>query len=724
MKQFILLVGLFCATMVYSQGETNNWYFGQNAGVRFDDVTGTVTAVSGGQINTLEGCTTISDTNGNLLFYTDGRTVWNRNHTIMPNGTGLNGDDSSTSSGLIVPKPNDATQYYIFTVDEPHHNETEATNHGLNYTLVDMTLDGGNGDVVNAEKNIPLVTYDPTDAEQRKYKAAEKITAVRSDDCTSFWVLNHFIDKFYAFKVETTGVNTTPVVSTTPTVVPTSGYRRNALGYLKASPDGSKLGVAHFGFATVTGGNAAGGVYLYDFDNSTGVVSNEIELYRPANGNSPYGVEFSKTGARFYATIGSGINGDGASLLHQWDLTAPDIPNSIVLIDNTSVYSQGALQLAIDGKIYRALYSFSTGQGGFLGVINNPENIGAAVNYVEEGVPLDVPGDGINQASRIGLPPFIQSLFNVTIDIIQNGISITNLDLCDGDTYTLTATDIPTGIYVWYRDGLVIPGATTHELVINGPGTYNVEIDPNNGECPIEGQAIVAYFDNPAPTQPNDYLICDDDSDSTEIFDFDTVITPQLGLDLTMFSVSYHTTPARDNSDIITNTNAYPNVTSPQIIYIKVENIGNTNCTDETLEFTIIAGQLPTTIPITNYELCDNNDDGDDLNGFVQTFNLTTKDVEIINGQANMVVSYHTNLLDATNNTNPIVGLYSNITAFTQTIFYRLQDTSTGCFNTGSFNLVVNPLPEVQNTTLEQCDGEDGTLDGLSIYNLTQANPF
>jgi len=124
-KSLVLFTTLFCLAFTFAQQEASYWYFGQNAGLRFNAGNGTVTAITDGQINTLEGCTSISDTTGNLLFYTDGRTVWNQNHQIMTNGdyfggTGLLGDPSSTSSGLIVPKPQDPTQYYIFTVDEPH----------------------------------------------------------------------------------------------------------------------------------------------------------------------------------------------------------------------------------------------------------------------------------------------------------------------------------------------------------------------------------------------------------------------------------------------------------------------------------------------------------------------------------------------------------------------------------------------------------------------------
>ena len=65
-----LLTCLF-TLLLFSQQEASNWYFGRNAGLKFHE-NGTVTALSDGQLNTWEGCATISDAEGNLLFYTDG----------------------------------------------------------------------------------------------------------------------------------------------------------------------------------------------------------------------------------------------------------------------------------------------------------------------------------------------------------------------------------------------------------------------------------------------------------------------------------------------------------------------------------------------------------------------------------------------------------------------------------------------------------------------------
>src|SRR5680860_1002601 len=71
------------------------------------------------------------------------------------------------------------------------------------------------------------------------------LTAGQHNDERSIWVITHFIDTFYAFEVDENGVNATPVTSQTNTIVPTGGYKQNGIGYLKVSPDGKKIGVAH-----------------------------------------------------------------------------------------------------------------------------------------------------------------------------------------------------------------------------------------------------------------------------------------------------------------------------------------------------------------------------------------------------------------------------------------------------------------------------------------------
>ena len=113
-RSFLLVLCVFYLINCFSQNRNNIWYFGDFAGVNFN--TNPPTALTDATFEEAEGCASISDNNGNLLFYTEGSSIWNRNHIIMPNGTGLKGEPSSTQTVLIIPKPCDNNIYYIFTV--------------------------------------------------------------------------------------------------------------------------------------------------------------------------------------------------------------------------------------------------------------------------------------------------------------------------------------------------------------------------------------------------------------------------------------------------------------------------------------------------------------------------------------------------------------------------------------------------------------------------------
>lgn len=734
MKKSLLLLILFCfCQTIFSQNEASNWYFGQRAGLNFNATNGTVTAVTDGQLNTLEGCTSISDTDGNLLFYSDGRTIWNSLHQPMANasealGTGLKGDDSSTSSGLIVPKPQDPNFYYIFTVDEPHHFNSSAfpdqvdgdgVNDGLMYSLVDINLNAGLGDVDPLEKNVPLITYDVTNPAEVDFKCSEKITAVKADDCSSFWVISHFTNKFYAFKVDVNGVNTTPVISEVGPEVPVSGYRRNALGYIKASPDGTRLAVAHLGFATTLAGEAPGGVYLFDFNNDTGVVSNEQVLYGPENGDSPYGVEFSAENKKVYATINAGANGSGPSSVIQWDLESADIPASQVVIHTSNTFSAGALQLGINRKIYRAQVNLQSpgASARFLGVIENPEADGTAANYNENGILLDING-GLQNLSRIGLPPFIQSLFNSQIDIIQNGISTTELKLCVGDSYTLTAVDVPGGTYFWTKDGLPL-AETSFQLFVDEPGFYEVFIEPNNGECPIEGEAIVGVFDIPVANQPNNIIVCD--ATTTSIFDFTSQNADVLAAqNPAEFEVLYFTSldDANNNQNNIIGT--FSNTENPQEIFARVQNINNPNCFDVT-SFFVEVFVTPIITTLNDVTVCDTDFGGNVTDG-ISTLDLSELYTDILGTQDGTLytISFHASQQDADDDANPLAENFTNTAAFSQEIFVRVENNlNEDCYSTNSFILTVNEAPIANNVILIQCD-EDGIPEGFTTFNFNQ----
>src|SRR5436190_3972541 len=108
LKAIILWVCLNIPQGAKGQGDYNRyWYFGNQAGLDF--ATSPPTVLTNGMMSAFEGCATISDPAGVLQFYTNGSNVWNRNHTVMPAGTGLSGDGAATQTAIIVPAPGNPT---------------------------------------------------------------------------------------------------------------------------------------------------------------------------------------------------------------------------------------------------------------------------------------------------------------------------------------------------------------------------------------------------------------------------------------------------------------------------------------------------------------------------------------------------------------------------------------------------------------------------------------
>jgi hypothetical protein len=192
-KKIFLFLVIFVQinTSVHGQNEFNIWYFGGNAGLDFNS--GTPALLTNGALNTSEGCATVSNSSGQLLFYTDGLNVWNANHVVMPNGSGLAGNPSSTQSAIIVPKPGSATIYYIFTSD------------GINarYSEVNMALASGLGDVTSV-KNIFLAS-----------NVHEMVTAVKHVNNADYWVIFRVYNsnQYKVFSTTSAGVNTSAVTS-------------------------------------------------------------------------------------------------------------------------------------------------------------------------------------------------------------------------------------------------------------------------------------------------------------------------------------------------------------------------------------------------------------------------------------------------------------------------------------------------------------------------------
>lgn len=708
----------------FAQKEASNWYFGRNAGIHFND-NGSVVPLPGGQTQTAEGCSTISDTDGNLLFYTDGRTVWDRNHQVMPNGdyfngTGLLGDPSSTQSGIIIPKKNNPNIYYVFTVDEPHHTNAEVYpaqytgvyeevngaqtipdaddgfNNGLNYSVVDLGAvgsTGSQGDVTT--RNVHLLTYDPANPDEARYKCSEKITAVKNASGNGYWVITHFIDKFYAFEVTANGVNETPVISQLTPEVTVDGYRRNGIGSIKASPNGKFIAVAHNQRGVITGGTeGVGVVYLYNFNKATGQLSNPVLV---DNNMRPYGVEFSPLSNKLYVSYQEVSTGQ--SKVKQYNLLAPNIQFSGVEVGSGNTGT--TLQLGPNGKIYKVVNG-----GTALDVINAPDADGTACGYSPASVPLPEGSVGV-----LGLPPFTTSLFYATIQ--QEGT-------CFGETTQF-------GLYVngnydsvvWnFGDGAATTTQESPSHTYAASGQYTVIAGITYDGVTEFVTQDVTITAPPTATAPPLYLECDPDDDGFTVFNLNStraaILNGQSPADFTVYFYASQQDADANNNPV--NSVAYANTSNPQTLYARVVRNTNTDCYS-TVPLQIQAAPAAS-LTATAFSMCDDATDGSNTNGRA-TFNLNDIAVAMITS-GNYSVTWHASTTDAQAGTPALPATFYTNTTVVYALIKNL--TYPSCTYIQPVNLVVNPLPpNVQNARLAQCD-TGAAPDGITRFSLHEAD--
>lgn len=417
---------------IYSQNSadirrTYHWYFGNGAGLDFSN--GEPVEIINSPMEAVEGCASISDTCGNLLFYTDGDTVWDRNNNVMPNGTGLLGCWSSTQNSLIIPLPGNDSLYYIFLTDCGEHLGAN----GLRYSIVNMNLNSGFGTVI--QKNTLLFA-----------PAMEKLAATYHANNKDIWILGvdrchiapctDFIFSYYAFLLTEIGVNPTPIISSSLVHFP-----KLEDSYLRFSHKGDMIAnIWH------------SAIYDYDtieigyFNNDLGVITDLIIL-DSENGDvhyEPYGLVFSPDDSKFYASFYDVASDypDWHSKIYQYDISTYDsasIVSSKTLIHyadstNPDLPEYLGMQVGSDGRIYIANMN-NRGLSAYpdtIAVILDPNLSGVACNFVEKGIYI---GGG----SQAGLPNFMDSYFNgpwlsPCTTSIENGENLNNIS-CEIEIY-------------------------------------------------------------------------------------------------------------------------------------------------------------------------------------------------------------------------------------------------------------------------------------------------
>ncbi len=432
---YTTILFLIFATLLFSQKETNNWVFGLNNWLDFNTDPVTVHDNFDVNINATRGTVSVSDKEGNLLFYSNARKVFDRNHQIMPNGE-FNTLVTNTHPVAVLLKPNSEHSYYLiykkFT-NIPGEPNT------LKWLEVDMSLNNGLGDV-KVNPNNEIIGGELLD------NPTGKITVASHDNLIDFWIISHQEDSdaYYAWLVTASGINSTPVISNIGIPIITLVIPDSANGQIKVSPDGKKIAVVNRG-----DNNAE----IFDFDQMTGILSNTITLNQFI---SPRGLEFSPSGQYLYISH-EGFQTDSRIL--QFDLWAGNqtaINNSKLSIGNPTFNgSAGALQLASNGKIYSINISDTS-----LGIIHQPDNNGFTCDFEQQGQ------SGISGNPFLGFPSFLHKYFD-TPYFSTDGICLGNTT-----TFLIDGFDATVNSVIW-DFGDPASGANNTSTIINPSHSYS-----------------------------------------------------------------------------------------------------------------------------------------------------------------------------------------------------------------------------------------------------------
>lgn len=461
MKYLAALTLVFLSLLTHAQKQNNNWCFGDKAGIDFN--TGTPTPISTAMFSYQSGASVSDRNTGALLFYTDGVKIWNRTHTIMPNGNGIGNDFlvSTLQGAAIVPFTSDSNKYYVFCLESESHQDG-----ALFYSVVDMTLDGGMGNVVSSQKKVKLGDG-----------FVEGMCAVAT--CDGHWLIlsSREGSQFSAYKISASGLDTNAVISQ----MSFPFIRTLVLAPIKVSPDNKKLVFATYKSVPATGTPVAIAT-IHDFDERTGKISNGQHLLDPSASATYYSVEFSGDGSKLYLTdISVGVI--------QLDISLPTLTaikaSRALIYSNQGGRSAFTLQIAPDGNIYVAIEGLNA-----IDQISNANAAAPNCMYTWGAVTL-FPGTVSTQS----LPPAVHFAAPKSVDTAYTS---TLADICRGSNVQLKG--VPGALsYLWHD------GSTNPDFTAQQEGTYWVK---SQFICGEQNDTFKVKVTNLSINIGNDTTIC------------------------------------------------------------------------------------------------------------------------------------------------------------------------------------------------------------------------
>ncbi|MBO6496119.1 MAG: gliding motility-associated C-terminal domain-containing protein [Roseivirga sp.] len=476
-------------TVYGDENQTSNiWYFGNGAGLDFNEEEGldppprSITEAHA--MDAPAGTSTISDANGDVLFYTNGTSVWNRENGLMPNGNQIGGDSAAVQSVLIIPFVEDETMYYLFTTEQVYGENTFA----LKYSIVDMKADNGRGDVVM--KDVVLYANN-----------TERLASFEGGD--GYWLVAHEYgnNTFRSYPITPDGIGT-PILSSAGGVHSYNNASTAQSG-MKFSSTGERIAVS------IVEGNEDY-VELFNFDTNTGEITEfeyRIDLNEGSAGTDEvYDVHFSPGGNKLFATMNnrSGGSPGGRILEYRVDSMSTEttrLASQTNIAAATTGLNFGQIQTGPNGVIYVAVETPGNPSGSaFVSSINVNEDTSATSGITAQAVALTVGN------SRLGLPNIVQSNANPQQEpgmtapdevCVEQRVEMTGSGTSDIDVFVWSITSQDDNSTVFSAEGQ----DTAYVFPAEQSGMFNISLNISN-RCGFDTTLVQPIEVHPIPDPP------------------------------------------------------------------------------------------------------------------------------------------------------------------------------------------------------------------------------
>jgi len=290
-------------------------------------------------------------------------------------------------------------------------------------------------------------------------------------------------------------------------------------------------------------------------------------------------------------------------------------------------------------------------------------------------------------------------------------------------TYHLTENDAQNAI-----NEIAVP--TNYQNISNPQTIWIRSLDTSNAQGCYDVESFEIEVNSlPGIQNPQPFETCDDDTggsltDEIATFNLNDII-PELTVNNSELNVDfYESLIDLQNNVLISNPDAYINLTNPQSIFVRITS-QTTGCERES-SFSLVVNPTPSLVPeLDAIEICDPDNDG------FGEFDLESVIPIILNNEPGVTISFHLTQAEADLGTNPIdtSSFYGSINPNQQTLFVRAENTGddgitgTGCYVTRALDLIVNSSPEINDLEdLTQCD--DDSPDGFASFDLTTNIPL